>query len=82
MIVQLLLPVAASERSCSFGITPASPFLNKTLTWCPPAVLAVVSSSDESSTEQRLRLLQDLLAKRLITPAEFKNKRQRVLGSL
>ena len=59
-----------------------SPFLNKTLTWRPPAVPAVVSTSDESSTEQRLRLLQDLLAKRLITPAEFKNKRQRVLGSL
>jgi hypothetical protein len=56
--------------------------MNKALTLRPPAVPAVVSSSDESGTEQGLRLLQDLLAKRLITPAEFKNKRQRVLADL
>ena len=56
-----------------------STFLNQALMQHPPVV---VSSSDEISSEQRLRVLQNLLAKRLITPAEFKSKRQRVLDSL
>ena len=56
-----------------------SKFLNQALILHPPAV---ASSSDENSAEQRLRVLTNLLAKRLITPAEFKSKRQRVLSSL